>query len=155
MWDVAVIDGTDEPSAGYLGRLHDWTRSRPFGEEHRVRLLRVGLAADGAVFTAAGYKLAHARQLLWTKFCAWSSYEYLLSLALDVGLPAGAMQLMYEAGHPWAVAFTDAAARPLRHSLLSGDLVRCVPFGMALDSDLAYVHACAAQSVYPALVPVT
>jgi hypothetical protein len=155
LWDVAVIDGTDDPSPGYLDCLRRWSQGRPFGGAHRVRLLRVGLDAEGLLFTAAGYKLAHARRRLWEKFAGWASYDYLFSLALDVALPPAALQRLYEAHTPWAVAFTADAARPLRHSLLSGELVRSVPLRMALDSDLDYCTACAEQRIYPALVPVT
>lgn len=155
LWDVAVIDGTDQPSPGYAECLRLWARRGPFGTAHRVRLLRVGLDAEGRSFLAAGYKLAYARRLLWEKFAAWGSYDFLLSLALDVALPPAALQRLYEARVPWAVAFTPDAGRPLRHSLLSGELVRQVPLHVALDSDLDYCTASAARRIYPALVPVT
>ncbi len=156
LWDVAVIDGTDTPSPAYLDCLRCWARCSPFGPAHRVRLLRVGLEADGRLFTAAGYKLAFAREVLWGKFERWGSYEYLMSLGLDVTMPPRTLQRLYEATQPWAAAFLpDLAARPLRLSLLAGELVRRVPFQVALDGDAAYSHACAAQGVYPALVPVT
>jgi hypothetical protein len=155
LWDVAVVDGTDCPSPGYLERLRAWSRSCPFGPTHRVRLLRVGLDAEGTMYHAPGGKLAHARELLWEKFGAWSSYEYLLTASLDVALPPGVVQHLYEADQEWAVALTPDAARPLRLSLLSGRLVRRVPFRAALDDDLGYCRCVAGQGVYPALVPVT
>lgn len=154
LWDVAVVDGTDEPTPGYLERLRAWSRSCPFGPTHRIRLLRVGLDAEGVMFVSPGYKLSAARRLLWEKFGRWTSYEHLCSVGLDVALPLGAMQRLYEARQQWAVALTPDAVRPLRLSLLSGDLVRRVPFAAALD-DLGYCQACARQGVYPALVPVT
>lgn len=156
LWDVAVVDGTDAPSSAHLDRLRGWARSCPFGPEHRVRLLRVGLAAEGLMFAHAGWKLAHARATLWEKFANWSSYDLLLSVALDVGMPTDALQRLWRAQQPWAVAFTaDAAPHPLRLSLLHGDLVRRVPFDAAQESDLDYGRACADQGIYPALVPVT
>lgn len=155
LWDVAVVDGTDEPSPGYLERLRGWSRSCPFGPTHRVRLLRIGLDAEGVMYVAPGYKLAHARQLLWEKFGSWSSYEYLLSVGLDVAMPPRAMQRLYEAGQQWAVGLTLDAWRPLRLALLCGELVRRVPFCAALNDDAGYCRACAGQGVHPALVPVT
>lgn len=156
LWDVAVVDGTDTPSPGYTDRLYEWAKSRPFGPTHRVRLLRVGLDVDGSMFAHPHYKFAHARQLLWSKFTCWSSYEYLLTAALDVGLPSNTLQLLHSAAVPWAVAITaDAALHPLRLSLLHGELVRTMPFHAAQENDLDYCRACAAQGVYPALVLVT
>jgi len=156
LWDVAVVDGTDAPSPGYTDRLYEWARSRPFGATHRVRLLRVGLEAEGVMFAHPGWKLAHARQLLWSKFTCWSSYDYLFTAALDVGLPPNTLQALHSAAASWAVAFTsDVTPHPLRLSLLHGELVREVPFQAAQESDLDYCRACAAKGVYPALVLVT
>jgi len=154
LWDVALIDGTDRPSPGYLDRLREWTRGQPFGPRHRIRLLRFGLDAEGQVFAHPGYKLAYARRLLWGKFAGWRSYDHLMSLGLDVAIPPLALERLHEADRAWAVAMLDVI-RPLRLSLLSGELVRQVPFDVALEADLEYARACAAQGVYPALVPVT
>lgn len=149
-----MVDGTDRPSDGYLDRLTAWARGRPFGDRHRVRLLRYGFDVDGRAFAHPGYKLAHARQVLWGKFGGWQSYDHLMSLGVDVPIPPTALQRLHDAAVPWAVALTDVV-RPLRLALLRGELVRRIAFPMALDADLEYSRACAAESIYPALVPVS
>lgn len=154
LWDVAVTDGTDRPSPGYVDRLREWSRAAPFGTRHRVRLLRVGLDAEGLMFAAPGYKLAYARSLLWEKFTSWTSYEYLALLDVTIPPAPRTLQRLYESAQPWAVGLLEGSVRPLRHSLLRADVVRGVPFEIALDGDLEYVRGCVERGIYPALVPI-
>lgn len=155
LFDVAVVDGTDFPTAGYVRRLHAWSKSEPLGADHKVRLLRIGYDADGRMFTGEGVRVAWARQLLWAKMQRWASYEHLMLLDLDVAAPPRTLERLYRSGQRWAVALLNGRVQPMRCALIAGDVVREVPFQLSTDGDLEYSRACTDRGIYPALVPVT
>lgn len=114
LWDLALLDNTDDPSPSYLEELYRWSRSRPFGPRHRVRLLpRFGVQANSLTFRHPLHKVQYAERALWGKFAAWSSYDYLLSLEIDVLMPPDGLQKLYEATVPWAAAWM--VSRVMRH----------------------------------------
>lgn len=128
-YDVLLVDNTDEHDEAYLGWLHDWVRSEPFGAEHRVRLKRFGQDVDGRSFLAPLLKVGYSERLIWNLLrgeedpdaedwdelepfpttldyaARWTSYTHLLSLECDVLMPPHAMRALYLAGKPWAAAW--------------------------------------------------
>lgn len=103
LWDLALVDGTDDPSPWYLKWLVAWSKSHPFGASHRVRLLRVGVS-EGEVFRDDEVKARCARRLLWAKVERWQSYEYLLTLDLEVMISPDALERLVFADTSWATA---------------------------------------------------
>jgi hypothetical protein len=156
LFDVALVDGTDFPTPGYVDHLREWARSRPLGPTHRVRLLRFGYAFDGRMFVGeGGVRQAWARQLLWGKFQAWASYERLMLLDVDLAIPPRTIERLYRSGQRWAVALLNGRVQPMRCALLTGEVVREVPFNLSTDGELEYSRACTERGIFPSLVPVT
>lgn len=105
LFDVLLIDNTDQPHPGYLRWLREWCESRPFGPRHRVRLLRFGREADGMGFRQPIYKVQYAEKLAWDKFQAWKSYDHLWFVESDVIVPPHGLQTLYDSGKDWAAAW--------------------------------------------------
>jgi hypothetical protein len=113
LWDLAIVDNTDHPRPGYVDWLREWAHSKPFGERHRVRLLRFGEDVNGLTFRHPMYKIQYAERLLWRKFAAWTSYDHLLSLECDVLMPPDGLQTLYDARLAWAAAWMTT--RRMKH----------------------------------------
>jgi hypothetical protein len=113
LFDLCLVDNTDDPRPGYLDWLRKWVRSKPLGGAHRVRLQRFGADVNGLRFRHPLYKVQYAERLLWGKFVTWTSYDYLLSLECDVLMPPNALQTLYAANLPWAAAWMTT--RRMKH----------------------------------------
>jgi hypothetical protein len=149
LWDLVLVDGTDEPSPWYIRWLVAWSKSRPFGPRHRVRLLRAG-ATQGEGYRDEEIKARVARRLLWGKFENWASYDLLLSLEVELLIPVDTIQRLYRAG---ADVVTTVSARPLACAMVARRLVELVPLRLtSAPEDEQWLSDCRRAGVIPVAV---
>lgn len=149
LWDLVLCDGTDDPSPWYIRWLVAWSKSHPFGPRHRVRLLRVGLT-QGEGYRDEEIKARVARRLLWGKFENWASYDLLLSLEVELLIPADLIQRLYRAGADVVTAFS---ARPLACAMVARSLVEQVPLRLTTATeDAQWLSDCRTAGVVPATI---
>jgi hypothetical protein len=104
-WDWLLVDNTPEPDPGYLEWLHGWAASKPFGNQHKIRLKRFGLDADGLRFIHPIMSVTYGERLIWEYFERWSRYDWLFSLECDVLMPPDCLSRLLDSGLPWAASW--------------------------------------------------
>ena len=90
MWDVLLAHVYTPPW------LNEWASSQPFGPDHRIRLKAPETHAAG-------------QALIWTKFEAWTSYDLLLLVDLEIHLSPTFLQRLHDASAPWATGEAPAS----------------------------------------------